>query len=364
MRVLITGGAGFIGSNFIRYLAGHHAEHSLTNLDKLTYAGNLENLEGLSSDVQYRFVKGDICDAVLLGKLLSKHDAVVHFAAESHVDRSILDVSPCFETNIRGTYTLLEAARAARLQRFLHVSTDEVYGSMAEDETATETSPLRPSSPYAASKAAADMLVLAYAHTYRVPAVIARGSNNYGPYQFPEKFIPLMISNAMESRKLPVYGDGLQVRDWLYVEDFCRALDLLLHRGRPGEVYNAGGSEVRANLEVARLLLRLMDKPESLLEHVTDRPGHDRRYALDCAKIHREFGWKPKESFEQGIRKTVGWYLAHEAWVAGVRGGAYRDYYERHYVRRNQTFKAISYQRSAVSLKKQTPEVRKLKADG
>ncbi len=337
MRILVTGGAGFIGSNFIRFLSLHHDDYLVTNLDKLTYAGNLENLEGLGSALQYRFVRGDVCDIALVQELLAEHDAVVHFAAESHVDRSILDTSPSFETNIRGTYTLLEAARKAPLKRFLHVSTDEVYGSIAEGQFSSEESPLRPSSPYAAAKAAADMLVLAYAHTYGVPAVISRASNNYGPYQFPEKFIPLMVTNAIESRPLPIYGDGLQVRDWLYVEDHCRALDVLLHKGRTGEIYNIGGGELRTNLDVVRTILRLLDKPESLLEHVTDRPGHDRRYALDWSKIEKELSWRPREDFEQGIRKTVGWYLAHPRWVAAVKDGAYRDYYERHYLRRDQT---------------------------
>ena len=341
LRILVTGGAGFIGSNFIRYMGEHHPSDPITNLDALTYAGNLENLAGLSSAAQYQFVKGDVCDAALVKKLLGEHDAVVHFAAESHVDRSIVDASDCFETNIRGTHTLLDAARQVRLRRFVHVSTDEVYGSMGEDETAREDSPLRPSSPYAASKAAAEMLVMAYARTYDIPAVITRGSNNYGAYQFPEKFIPLMITNAAESKPLPVYGDGLQVRDWLYVNDHCRALDLLLHRGKPGEIYNIGAGNLRTNLEVIRKLLKLMLRPESLIQHVTDRPGHDRRYALDCGKIRKEFGWKPKEKFEQGIRKTVGWYLANPEWVARVKDGAYRDYYELHYQRRDQTLAGI-----------------------
>jgi dTDP-glucose 4,6-dehydratase len=342
MRILVTGGAGFIGSNFIRAMGELHAESQITNLDKLTYAGNLENLEDLPSTAQSEFVRGDICDATLVGSLFAKHDAVVHFAAESHVDRSILATTEFFETNIRGTHVLLEAARQVKLWRFLHVSTDEVYGSMEPEQTASETSPLRPSSPYAASKAAAEMLVMAYAHTYHVPAIITRASNNYGPCQFPEKFIPLMITNAIESKKLPVYGDGLQVRDWLHVEDHCRALDRVLHKGKPGGVYNIGAGETRTNMDVLRTLLRLLDRPESLLEHVKDRPGHDRRYALDCTKIQDELGWKPKESFEQGIRKTVGWYKDHSEWVARVKSGSYRDYYERHYVRRNETWSGLS----------------------
>jgi dTDP-glucose 4,6-dehydratase len=342
MRILVTGGAGFIGSCFIRQQVETHPYDSITNLDLLTYAGNLENLASIPESASYKFVKGDIRDVALVTGLMEYHDAVVNFAAESHVDRSILDSSESFETNVRGTLVLLDAARTAGIERFLHVSTDEVYGDMAPDRFAIETSPLRPSSPYAASKAAAEMLVMAYQHTYGVPAVITRASNNYGPFQFPEKFMPLMITNAMESKRLPVYGDGQQQRDWIHVEDHCRALDAVLRRGRAGEVYNIGVGTPRANLEVLRLLLKLVGKEggndESLIEYVKDRPGHDRRYALHCGKISSELGWKPAESFEQGIRKTVEWYQTNPTWVEHVRGGGYRDYYDRHYVRRDETF--------------------------
>lgn len=337
MRILVTGGAGFIGSNFVRFMVREHPAYQITNLDKLTYAGNLENLEG----VNQRFVRGDICDLELVTGLLAEHDALVNFAAESHVDRSILDSAAFFETNVRGTYVLLEAARRTPVSRFLHVSTDEVYGSMAADQFAAEDSPLLPSSPYAASKAAAEMLAMSYAHTYRLPLIITRASNNYGPFQFPEKFIPLMVTNALENKPLPVYGDGMQQRDWLHVEDHCRALDLLLHKGQPGEVYNVGCGTPRGNLEVLQALLKLVDRPASLLEHVTDRPGHDRRYALNCDKLKNTLGWQPRESFETGLRQTVDWYKAHADWVGRVKAGAYRDYYDRHYQRRDETLAAF-----------------------
>lgn len=338
MRILVTGGAGFIGSCFIRQQVETHPDDPITNLDLLTYAGNLENLAAVPEGSGYQFVKGDIRDAALVARLMKDHDAVVNFAAESHVDRSILDSAESFETNVRGTLVLLDAARAAGIERFLQVSTDEVYGDMAPDRFAVETSPLRPSSPYAASKAAAEMLVMAYQHTYGVPALITRASNNYGPFQFPEKFMPLMITNAMESKKLPVYGDGRQERDWIHVEDHCRGIDAVLRRGRIGEAYNIGAGTPRANLDVLRVLLQLAGKDDSLIEYVKDRPGHDRRYALHCDKISGELGWTPQESFEQGIRKTVEWYQSNPTWVEHVRGGGYREYYERHYVRRDETF--------------------------
>jgi dTDP-glucose 4,6-dehydratase len=341
MRILVTGGAGFIGSNFIRFVLAAHPDYSVTNLDKLTYAGNLENLADCASLPNYRFVKGDICDAGLVRGLLAETDAVVHFAAESHVDRSIADSSPFFETNVRGTFTLLEAARAAPLKRFVHVSTDEVYGPIPEGGWASETSALLPSSPYSAAKAASDMLVLAYARTYGVPALITRAGNNYGAYQFPEKFIPLIISNALEDRPLPMYGDGLQVRDWLYVEDHCRALDLLLDGGETGEIYNIGTGRERTNLEVARAVLQLVQKPDSLIGFVKDRPAHDRRYALDCRKLEERLGWRPGVDFAAGIRRTVEWYVGHPEWVARVRDGAYREYYERHYSRRDESLAAM-----------------------
>ena len=343
MRIMVTGGAGFIGSNFIRLVLAAHPCYAITNLDKLTYAGNLENLTGLGGLSNYRFIKGDICDAELVRGLMAESDAVVHFAAESHVDRSISDAAPFFETNVHGTFTLLEAARSARLKRFVHVSTDEVYGSIPEGLWTDETSGLFPSSPYSAAKAASDMFVLAFARTYGLPALITRAGNNYGPFQFPEKFIPLIIGNALEDGPLPLYGDGLQVRDWLYVEDHCRALDLLLHEGEPGEIYNIAGGELRTNLEVARTILELLSKPASLITFVADRPAHDRRYALDASKLHAKFGWRPGVNFDEGIRQTVGWYAGHGDWVARVRDGAYREYYDRHYTRRQESLASIQH---------------------
>jgi dTDP-glucose 4,6-dehydratase len=341
MRILVTGGAGFIGSAFIRLLAETHPQDSITNLDKLTYAGNLENLASLPATAQYEFVKGDIGDAAPINELMARHDAVVNFAAESHVDRSILDSTECFETNVRGTLVLLEAARKAGVQRFLHISTDEVYGDIPAGEFATESSASRPSSPYAASKASAEMLVMAYQHTYGVPALITRASNNFGPFQFPEKFMPLMITNALDSKPLPVYGDGRQERDWIHVEDHCRALDMVLRHGRIGEVYNIGVGKPRANLDVLHTLLELLERPASLIKYVTDRPGHDRRYALRSDKIEQELGWRPRHSFEDGLRATAEWYQTHPEWVAHVRDGAYRDYYDRHYERRDETWSGV-----------------------
>jgi len=334
MKLLVTGGAGFIGSAFVRLAVG--ADLRVLNLDKLTYAGDLENLEPLAEDSRYRFVRGDICDAALLAALLSEFqpDAIVHFAAESHVDRSIFSPQPFFETNLRGTFTLLEAARARGAPRFLYVSTDEVYGSLEPPLEADENSPLRPSSPYAASKAGADLLALAYFTTYRLPVIVTRASNNYGPYQFPEKLIPLMISNALQRRPLPVYGDGLQVRDWLYVEDHCRALLALLDQGREGEIYNIGGNCALPNLEVVRRILAAAGRGEELIEHVADRPGHDRRYALASAKIRRETGWAPQVEFCDGLAHTIAWYRAHAGWVERVRSGEYLSYYERNYLQR------------------------------
>ena len=341
MRILVTGGAGFIGSNFVRFLLASHPDCQVTNLDKLTYAGNLENLAQCAEDPRYHFVKGDICDAELARGLMGESDAVVHFATESHVDRSIADSAPFFETNVRGTFTLLEAARRAALKRFVHVSTDEVYGPIPQGQWVNEAAALLPSSPYAAAKAASDMLVLAYARTYGVPALITRAGNNYGPFQFPEKFIPLIVSNALEDRPLPLYGDGLQVRDWLYVEDHCRALDLLLERGETGQIYNIGTGRERTNLEVERTALDLLGKPQSLISFVEDRPAHDRRYALDCTKLNNSPGWRASVEFADGIRRTVEWYVGHPEWVGRVRDGAYREYYERHYVRREESLAAM-----------------------
>jgi dTDP-glucose 4,6-dehydratase len=333
VRLLVTGGAGFIGSAFIRLMLGTNRAAGILNLDKLTYAGNLENLEAVAGDPRYRFVRGDICDAALVHRALdeSAAEAIVHFAAESHVDRSILSPQPVFDTNLRGTFTLLEAAREHRVGRFLQVSTDEVYGSVPEPLVADEGFPLRPSSPYSAAKAGADLLALSYFATYRLPVLVTRASNNYGPYQFPEKLIALMISNALEGRPLPVYGDGLQVRDWLHVEDHCRAVAALLERGREGEIYNIGGNRSLVNLEVVRKILRATGRSEDLVRFVTDRPGHDRRYALSSEKTMRETGWAPEVGFEEGLSRTVAWYRQNAGWVERVKSGEYQSYYERNY---------------------------------
>jgi dTDP-glucose 4,6-dehydratase len=326
MKLLVTGGAGFIGSAFVRLLLSGRSSIELVNLDKLTYAGNLENLEPVAADPRYRFVRGDICDATLVNSILDDFaaDAIVHFAAESHVDRSIFAPQTVFETNLRGTFTLLEAARAHHVGRFLHVSTDEVYGSIPEPLVADEGFPLRASSPYSAAKAGSDLLALSYFTTYRLPVLVTRASNNYGPYQFPEKLIPLMISNALDGRRLPVYGDGLNVRDWLFVEDHCRALAAVLERGREGEVYNIGGNRALPNIEVVRKILRSTGRPESSIEYVRDRPGHDRRYAIDPTSVEQDLGWRPQEDFASGMRRTVRWYLDHREWVEEIRSGRYR----------------------------------------
>ncbi len=332
MTILVTGGAGFIGSGFVRLLIAESADR-VVNLDKLTYAGNLESLASVDANPRYRFVRGDICDHALVDALVAEErpDAIVHFAAESHVDRSILSPEPVVETNVRGTFVLLEAARRRGVARFLHVSTDEVYGSLAAPLEATEEFPLNPSSPYSASKAGSDLLARAYFTTYRLPVVITRASNNYGPYQFPEKLIPLMIANALDNQPLPVYGDGQQVRDWLYVEDHCRGILAALRKGRDGEIYNIGGNRSLPNLNVVRKVLAATGKPESLIQFVTDRPGHDRRYALSSEKLMRETGWRPAMDFETGLASTIDWYRANSAWVARVRSGEYRAYYERNY---------------------------------
>ncbi len=332
MTVLVTGGAGFIGSAFVRMLASH-TDWRVVNLDKLTYAGNPENLAALAEGPQYRFVHGDICDERVVLALAAEEepDAIVHFAAESHVDRSILSPEPVVHTNLHGTFVMLEAARRLRIPRFVHVSTDEVYGSLEAPLEATEEFPLVPSSPYSASKAGSDLLVRSYFVTYKLPVLITRASNNYGPYQFPEKLIPLMIANALDNKPLPVYGDGQQVRDWLYVEDHCRGILAVLRQGREGEIYNIGGNRYLPNLEVVRRVLQLTGKPTSLIQFVTDRPGHDRRYALSSEKVMRETGWRPVVDFEGGLAQTIDWYRDHEQWVAHVRSGEYRSFYERNY---------------------------------
>ncbi len=333
MKLLVTGGAGFIGSNFVLYMLARYPQLSLINLDCLTYAGNLENLAALEGDNRHRFVRLDIREAAPLESLLAeiRPDAVVNFAAESHVDRSITGPQVFARTNVLGTLNLLEAARKAGVGVFLQVSTDEVYGSLGESGFFTEGSPIQPNSPYAASKAGADHLVRAWCHTYGMDTRITRCSNNYGPYQFPEKLIPLMMTNALEGRKLPVYGDGLNVRDWLHVEDHCRALDLALHKGKAGEVYNIGGGTQLTNLELVRTLLGILGRDESLISFVPDRPGHDRRYAIDASKAARELGWSPQVPFAEGLRRTVEWYRANSGWWERIKSGAYRESYEKMY---------------------------------
>jgi dTDP-glucose 4,6-dehydratase len=331
--ILVTGGAGFIGSNFVRLMLDAHPNYRILNLDKLTYAGNLENLSGYDTRPNYRFIKGDIGDAVLIEEIfkIEKPDAVVNFAAESHVDRSILGARVFVETNVLGTQTLLDAAKKFGVEKYLQVSTDEVYGSLGDTGYFTEETPLQANSPYSASKAGGDLLVRAYHETFKLPTLITRCSNNYGPYHFPEKLIPLMIANALNDKSLPVYGDGLNVRDWLYVEDHCRAIDAVLHNGKLGEVYNIGGHNEKKNIEIVKLILQMLKKPESLITYVKDRPGHDRRYAIDASKMEKDLGWKPKETFESGIEKTVRWYLDNRAWWERILSGAYQKYYEEQY---------------------------------
>jgi len=332
MKILVTGGAGFIGSAFVRMAIADTDLH-VVNFDKLTYAGNLENLAPVDATERYRFVHGDICDAELVEATLAEErpDAIVHFAAESHVDRSILSPEPVVRTNFHGTFTLLEAARRHKIGRFVHVSTDEVYGSLEAPAEADEAYPLNASSPYSASKAASDLLARSYFVTYKLPVLVTRASNNYGPYQFPEKLIPLMIANALDNQSLPVYGDGQQVRDWLYVYDHCRGILAVLNQGREGEIYNIGGNRSLPNLEVVHQVLALTGKSESLIVYVKDRPGHDRRYALSSEKLMRETGWQPQMDFETGLARTIEWYRANAAWVARVRSGEYRTYYDRNY---------------------------------
>lgn len=339
MRVLVTGGAGFIGSNFVRQILKARRDVEIVNFDKLTYAGNPESLADIVDDSRYHFVRGDIADPAAVNSVFERQlDAVINFAAETHVDRSIEDASPFLHTNILGTQCLLEAARRFKLPRFVQISTDEVYGSAPAAVTFTEETTLDPRSPYAASKASADHFVSAYANTYGVSAVILRCTNNYGPYQFPEKLIPLTIANACENKPLPIYGDGMQERDWLYVEDYCRAIIKSLERGAPGSIYNVSAGSPQPNIKIVRTILQHVGKPESLMQYVKDRPGHDRRYALDSSKIQRELGWSPMVSFEEGIRKTVDWYQSNAEWLNNARSGEYRNYYERHYTRRSETF--------------------------
>lgn len=337
-KILVTGGAGFIGSHFIRHLLTAHQDYEVVNLDKLTYAGNLDNLRDIESSPlaeRYRFVKGDICDADLVAQLVADVDAIVNFAAESHVDRSLLEPAPFIRTDVHGAYCLLSAAAASggRIKRFLHISTDEVYGDVPPPRLSKESDPLHPRSPYSASKAGGDMQCLAFVETYELPVVIARPCNNVGPNQYPEKMAPLFITNALEDEPLPVYGDGRQVRDWLFVEDNCEALDLLLHKGTPGEVYNIGAGNERPNLETVETILTLLGKPRSLVRFVEDRPGHDRRYALNCQKV-RMLGWSPRHDFRAAFEKTVAWYVDNRSWWEKIKSGSFREYYKRQYAAR------------------------------
>lgn len=332
MKVLITGGAGFIGSNFVHYMLVRYPSYEIINLDALTYAGNLENLTSIQEYSQYTFVKGDISNVELVNSLFEQGiDTVIHFAAESHVDRSILEPDVFVKTNVLGTQVLLEAARKYNVMKFVHVSTDEVYGTLEETGLFTEETPLSPNSPYSASKAGSDLLVRAYHETFGLPINITRCSNNYGPFQFPEKLIPLMIANALSDKALPVYGDGLNIRDWLYVEDHCSAIDLVLHKGINGEVYNIGGNNERTNIQIIQTILRELGKPESLIQFVKDRPGHDRRYGIDATKITEELGWKPRHNFETGIHETIRWYLDNQDWWKRIQTGEYQKYFAEQY---------------------------------
>lgn len=336
MTIIITGGAGFIGSNFVFHMLREHPQDRVICLDKLTYAGNLSTLAPVMGQDNFRFVKADICDRDAVYSLFAEEhpDVVVNFAAESHVDRSIENPAIFLETNIMGTAVLMDACRKYGIQRYHQVSTDEVYGDLPLDRPDlffTETTPIHTSSPYSSSKASADLLVLAYHRTYSLPVTISRCSNNYGPYHFPEKLIPLMIINALHDKPLPVYGDGLNVRDWLYVEDHCRAIDLILQKGRVGEVYNVGGHNEMKNIDIVKLICKALGKPESLIHHVTDRKGHDRRYAIDPTKIHEELGWLPETKFADGIKKTIQWYLDHEDWWQPIISGEYQQYYQKMY---------------------------------
>ncbi|MBM6387821.1 MAG: dTDP-glucose 4,6-dehydratase [Paenibacillus sp.] len=332
MKLLVTGGAGFIGSNFVMYMLDQHPNYEIINVDALTYAGNLENLKSLEGNARHTFVKADITDAAEMDRLIGQGvDVIVNFAAESHVDRSILEPDVFVRTNVNGTQVLLEAAKKHNVTKFVQVSTDEVYGSLGPTGLFTEETPLQPNSPYSASKAGGDMLVRAYHETFGLPVNITRCSNNYGPYQFPEKLIPLMISRALADEALPVYGDGLNIRDWLYVEDHCSAIDLVIHQGRNGEVYNIGGNNERTNVHIVKTILEQLGKPESLIKYVQDRPGHDRRYGIDPAKTMSELGWKPKHTFETGIKETIQWYLDNKEWWTRIQSGVYQQYYAKQY---------------------------------
>lgn len=342
MKIFVTGGAGFIGSNFIRHVLSLGKGYDLVNVDALTYAGNLANLASVSNNPHYRFVKADICDLEAMTEAMRGCDVVVHFAAESHVDRSIYEPAPVIQTNVTGTFILLQVARKLNIKRFVHISTDEVYGDLAPGTASDEAAYLRPNSPYSASKASADLLVCSFLRTYGLPAVITRSSNNYGPYQFPEKLLPLLITKALDDKSLPIYGDGRQERNWIHVEDNCRGILAVLERGRIGEIYNIGGEDVLENLEMVHRLLRLMGKPKSLIQYVTDRPGHDRRYALDSSKIKKDLDWQPLIPLEEGLRQTVDWYSNNSEWVASVRDGAYQTYYDKYYQNRDSSLQAFA----------------------
>ena len=343
MKVLVTGGAGFIGSSFVRYVLRMRKEIDVVNFDLLTYAGNLRHVEEVAANPQYQFVRGDIADETQVENVFEQHriEAIVNFAAETHVDRSIEDSRPFLRTNVEGTRCLLEQARKHKISKYVQISTDEVYGSLGSTGSFRENSPLDPSSPYSASKAAADLLVLAYYKTHRLPGLVTRCSNNYGPYQFPEKLIPVLITNAMEDRSLPIYGDGLNVREWIFADEHSRAVLLALERGTPGEIYNIGSGHEKTNLEVVGEILRLTNKPESLIQFVKDRPGHDRRYSIDCSKIRREWGWSPEMDFASGLATTIEWYRTNQAWVREIKDASYLSYYDRMYTRRDQTLAVL-----------------------
>jgi dTDP-glucose 4,6-dehydratase len=344
MKVLVTGGAGFIGSSFIRYVLRTRNDIEIVNFDKLTYAGNLRNLEEVALDPRYSFVRGDIAESDHVAGVFKQHhpDVVVNFAAETHVDRSIEDTTPFLRTNVVGTQCLLEHSRRSGISKFIQISTDEVYGSLGAEGAFREDTPIDPSSPYSASKASADLWALSYFKTYGFPALVTRCSNNYGPYQFPEKLIPVLVTNAIEGRSLPIYGDGLNVREWIFADEHSRAVLMALEKGRPGEVYNIGSGHEKTNLEVVREVLRIMGKPESMIQFVKDRPGHDRRYAIDCSKIKKEWGWESAVDFGVGLAETIAWYQSRQDWIQGIKDASYLSYYERMYTRRDETLSRLN----------------------